>query len=257
MTLLLNGLSEDQQRELLAAGSLRSLKPRDVLGAQGEPAESIALVQVGHLKLGKLNADGAETLVRFIGPGDCYGAIALSPGKRFPVSAVAVEPSRVLVWPRLAIVGLAERIPQIRLNLHSFIRRARAGPAPGKVSLRGHHREHDSRRHRLGNPLERAHLPAPRDRFLLRRQDAPRRRVRRARRVFHRDRQDDRGVDRQRDARRAGLDPRTAATSWSTTSLRPTTSRSVRSCHGSSRWPRKSRECTARRRRTCAGSRRC
>ena len=33
MTLLLNGLSEDQQRELLAAGSPRSLKPRDVLGA--------------------------------------------------------------------------------------------------------------------------------------------------------------------------------------------------------------------------------
>ena len=67
MTLLLNGLSEDQQRELLAAGSPRSLKPRDVLGAQGEPAESIALVQVGHLKLGQVNADGAETLVRFIG----------------------------------------------------------------------------------------------------------------------------------------------------------------------------------------------
>ena len=67
MTLLLNGLSEDQQRELLAAGSPRSLKPRDVLGAQGEPAESIALVQIGHLKLGQVNADGAETLVRFIG----------------------------------------------------------------------------------------------------------------------------------------------------------------------------------------------
>jgi CRP-like cAMP-binding protein len=123
MTLLLNGLSEDQQRELLAAGSPRSLKPRDVLGAQGEPAESIALVQVGHLKLGQVNADGAETLLRFIGPGDCYGAIALSPGRRFPVSAVAIEPSRVLVWPRMAIVGLAERIPQIRLNLFEEVTR--------------------------------------------------------------------------------------------------------------------------------------
>ena len=126
MTLLLNGLSEDQQRKLLAAGSPRSLKPRDVLGAQGEPAESIALVQVGHLKLGKVNADGAETLVRFIGPGDCYAAIALSPGKLLPVSAVAVEPSRVLVWPRTAIAGLAERIPQIRLS-YRFGRARRSG----------------------------------------------------------------------------------------------------------------------------------
>jgi CRP-like cAMP-binding protein len=127
MTLLLNGLRKDQQRELLAAGSPRSLKPRDVLGAQGEPAESVALVQVGHLKLSQVNADGAETLVRFIGPGDCYGAIALSPGKRFPVSAVAVEPSRALVWPRVAIVGLAERIPQIRLNLFEEVTRRMSG----------------------------------------------------------------------------------------------------------------------------------
>jgi len=127
MTLLLGGLSEDQQRELLVAGSPRSLKPRDVLGAQGEPAESIALVQVGHLKLGQVNTDGVETLIRFIGPGDCYGAIALSPSARFPVSAVAVQPSRVLVWPRMSIVGLAERIPQIRLNLFAEVTRRMGG----------------------------------------------------------------------------------------------------------------------------------
>src|SRR6187402_3588013 len=100
MALLLKGLSADQQREVLAAGTPRSLKPRDVLGAQGEPADSIALVQVGHLKLGQVNADGVETLVCFIGPGDCYGAISLLPDKQFPVSAVAVENSRMLVWPR-------------------------------------------------------------------------------------------------------------------------------------------------------------
>jgi CRP/FNR family transcriptional regulator, nitrogen oxide reductase regulator len=127
MTLLLSSLSEDQRRELLAAGLPRALKPRDVLGAQGEPADSIALVQVGHLKLGQVNAEGVETLIRFIGPGDCYGAIALSPGKRFPVSAVAVEPSRVLVWPRAVIAGLAERIPQIRLNLFEEVTRRMTG----------------------------------------------------------------------------------------------------------------------------------
>jgi hypothetical protein len=41
MTLLLNGLSEDQQRELGEAGSPRSLKPRDVVGAQASgPSQS-------------------------------------------------------------------------------------------------------------------------------------------------------------------------------------------------------------------------
>jgi len=125
--LLLTGLSEDERRDLLAAGQPRQLKPKEVLGAQGEPADHVALVQVGHLKLGQVNAEGAETLIRFIGPGDCYGAIALSPGKRYPVSAVAVEASRVLVWPRATLAALAGRIPQIRINLFEEVTRRMSG----------------------------------------------------------------------------------------------------------------------------------
>jgi CRP-like cAMP-binding protein len=125
--ILLTGLSDDEQRELLAAGHPRALKSRDVLGAQGEAADIVALVQLGHLKLGQVNAEGAETLVRFIGPGDCYGAIALAPGKRFPVSATAVEPVRVLVWPRATIAALAERVPRIRANLFEEVTRRMSG----------------------------------------------------------------------------------------------------------------------------------
>ena len=125
--LLLTNLSDDEQRELLAAAQPRTLKPREVLGAQGEPAEAVALVQLGHLKLGQVNADGVETLIRFIGPGDCYGAIALAPGKRYPVSATAVELSRVLVWPRARLAPLAQQIPQIQANLFEEITRRMTG----------------------------------------------------------------------------------------------------------------------------------
>ena len=112
---------------MLAAAQPRLLKARDVLGAQGEPASEVSLIQVGHLKLGQVTANGVETLIRFIGPGDCYGAIALTAGKRYPVSAVAVEPSRVLVWPRAALAGLAARIPQIRVNLFEEVTRRMSG----------------------------------------------------------------------------------------------------------------------------------
>jgi CRP-like cAMP-binding protein len=125
--LLLSGLSEDQQRELLAAAQPRLLKPRETLGQQGEPAELFALVQIGHLKLTQLNAAGMETIVRFVGPGDGYGAIALMPDSRFPVSAIAVEPSRVLVWRRAVIVELAERWPQLKSNVFGEITRRMAG----------------------------------------------------------------------------------------------------------------------------------
>ena len=125
--LLLAGLTEDQQHEFLEAGQTRQLQPRETLGDQDEPADLFALVQVGHLKLGKVNASGVETLVRFIGPGDCYGAIALVPGSRFPVSATAVEASRVLVWTRAAIAAFAERWPRLKSNMFEEVTRRMAG----------------------------------------------------------------------------------------------------------------------------------
>jgi CRP-like cAMP-binding protein len=124
---LLTGLSDAEQSELLAAGQPRLLKPREALGSQGDPAESFALVQIGYLKLGKVNAAGAETLVRFIGPGDCYGAVALTAGSRYPVSATAAEPSRVLLWPRPVISRLAERLPRLKSNIFEEVTRRMSG----------------------------------------------------------------------------------------------------------------------------------
>lgn len=125
--LLLSGLSADEQRELLAAAHPRQLQPRDVLGHQGEPADLFALVQVGYLKLGKVSPGGVETLVRFVGPGDCYGAITLVTDSRFPVSATAVQASRVLVWDRQVITRFAERIPRLKSNMLEEITRRMSG----------------------------------------------------------------------------------------------------------------------------------
>lgn len=125
--LIFSGLSDEQQRDLVAAAQPRQLKPRDVLGQQGEPAELFALVQIGHMKLAQVNAAGAESLVRFIGPGDCYGAIALVPGRPYPLSAIAVEPTRVLAWPRAVITGFAERLPRLKSNVFEEITRRMAG----------------------------------------------------------------------------------------------------------------------------------
>jgi CRP/FNR family transcriptional regulator, nitrogen oxide reductase regulator len=125
--LLLAGLTDREQQELLAAGHVRQLQSRDILGHQGEPADLFALVQVGFLKLGKVSPAGVEMLVRFVGPGDCYGAIALVPDSCFPVSATAVQPSRVLVWTRPVITAFAERLPRLKSNIFEEITRRMSG----------------------------------------------------------------------------------------------------------------------------------
>ncbi len=124
---LFAGLTADEQRELVAAGQPRLLKAREVLGHQGEPADTFALIQLGHLKLAQLNAAGAETLVRFVGPGDCFGAIILVANSRYPLSAIAVEPSRALVWSRQTITSFADRIPRLKSNILEEITRRMTG----------------------------------------------------------------------------------------------------------------------------------
>lgn len=124
---ILKGLTPEAQHQFLAAGEPRQLQPREVLGEQGEPADLFALVQVGYLKLRQLTPAGVERLVRFIGPGDCYGAIVLTAGSHFPVSAVAVQPSRVLVWRRPVVVDFADRVPQLKSNIFDEVTRRMAG----------------------------------------------------------------------------------------------------------------------------------
>jgi CRP/FNR family transcriptional regulator, nitrogen oxide reductase regulator len=124
---LFSGLSADEQREILAAARPRQLKPREWLAEQGQPADIFALVQVGHLKLSQVSAAGAETLVRFVGPGDCFGAIALVPASRYPLSAIAVDACRALTWPRQVSGGLSHRIPQLKSNIFEEITRRMTG----------------------------------------------------------------------------------------------------------------------------------
>ena len=71
---LFDGLTDDEQRDVLEAARSVQLKPKEPIVEQGQPAEQFGLVQIGHLKLSQLTAAGAETLVRFVGPGDCVGA---------------------------------------------------------------------------------------------------------------------------------------------------------------------------------------
>jgi CRP-like cAMP-binding protein len=120
---LFAGLDAGAKRTILDAGVPRMLRPRDVLAAQGDPATHFSLVVVGHLKLSRVTPDGREIIARFIGPGDPFAGIVLLEQPVYPVSATAVEASRVLSWPQDAIVELADRFPQLRANIVQEIAR--------------------------------------------------------------------------------------------------------------------------------------
>jgi len=105
------------RRAALEQAVSRRLDRKQVLFHEGEPAAALYVVESGRLKLTQLAADGQEVLVRFVGPGDACAGVAVLEGSSYPVTAQAVEPSRLALWPREVLRELCERHPQIQTNI--------------------------------------------------------------------------------------------------------------------------------------------
>ncbi|HEX6898237.1 MAG TPA: Crp/Fnr family transcriptional regulator [Thermoanaerobaculia bacterium] len=132
-SVLFQGVTADGREALLKRAVSRRLDRKQVLFHEGEKAAVMFLLEAGRLKLTQLAADGQEVLVRFVGPGEICAGVAVLEGSTYPVTAQAVEPVRLLQWPREAVRELAERHPRIQTNilraitghLHDSMTRAR------------------------------------------------------------------------------------------------------------------------------------
>lgn len=118
-SILLEGLTDDEQRALLEKSRVRMVAAKEVIAAEGDVVEFTALIQLGHLKLTRAAPDGTEVIVRYMGPGDPFAAIAVLPNARFPITATAVTPLRLLIWSAADMRVLSDRLPRLKTNLMS------------------------------------------------------------------------------------------------------------------------------------------
>lgn len=112
--MILDELSPTERHAIVAAAKPRVLKTHDVLAEQGAPATTFYVVEVGHLKLSQISRDGREVIARFAGPGQAFGGIVVVGRPEYPISATAIEPTRVLGWHRDVLMPLVERYPRLR-----------------------------------------------------------------------------------------------------------------------------------------------
>ena len=107
--------------ELAATGAARDVARKERLFEQGEPAEHLWLVLRGRVKLSQVGAEGQEVVVRFFGPGEIFGGVALLPGATYPVAAEMVEAGRLLSWPHAVVSRLAVEEPRLALKTTATI----------------------------------------------------------------------------------------------------------------------------------------
>lgn len=93
----------------------RRFKRNGVVFHQGDPGDSLFIVESGRVKVVVLSPEGAEdAIIATIGPGMFFGELALLDGAARSASAIAVEPSETLVLDRESFDRLLDREPRFR-----------------------------------------------------------------------------------------------------------------------------------------------
>jgi CRP-like cAMP-binding protein len=70
----------------------------------------------GCLRISQSGSDGAQIVVRFIGPGEIFGAVSLFTDRRYPADADALTDAAEVSWSERALLDLMNRHPQVGVN---------------------------------------------------------------------------------------------------------------------------------------------
>jgi CRP-like cAMP-binding protein len=110
---LLASLTEDERRAVLSATRIRRFDRGEVVVHEGDPADSLHLIESGRLAVRVTTPNGERATLNIIGPGEYFGELSLLDGRQPTRSAsiVALEPAVTRSLPASAFRELRERHP--------------------------------------------------------------------------------------------------------------------------------------------------
>jgi CRP-like cAMP-binding protein len=113
-------LSDEIQQALAGAAVHRSVHRGQVIYLEGEPADSIYILETGWIKATRMTRDGREQTMLVLGPVELFGDIAALTATPYPATVLALEEVGIWVIPARAIVDLIQRHPAFAML---FVRR--------------------------------------------------------------------------------------------------------------------------------------
>jgi CRP/FNR family transcriptional regulator, cyclic AMP receptor protein len=109
-------LNAAELHELGTSMIRRQIVTGTVLFHQGDPGQTLFVVERGRVRLFALGEDGHERTVGLCGPRELFGELALIDDRPRSASAVALEPTIVYVLSRERFHAWVERSPQLALS---------------------------------------------------------------------------------------------------------------------------------------------
>ena len=116
-SLILSGLNEDELTELSKLAIERSFKPDEFVFWEDDAADYLYIVIEGRIKILKYSSLGKEFIIAFFGPGEIFGAVAVSEDKPYPASAQAVADTKILGIKKESFLSFLASHPQVALRV--------------------------------------------------------------------------------------------------------------------------------------------
>ena len=109
---ILQSLTDDQQRDVLRAAMRRRYRDGDTLFHQGDPGDTVHLLDRGHVALRIVNVRGVLLTVDILGPGSTFGEQTLvEPNAHRTASVVAIGGVETLTIDRDSFAEILRRHP--------------------------------------------------------------------------------------------------------------------------------------------------
>jgi CRP-like cAMP-binding protein len=118
---LFHGLPPLALAGVAASARVRRL-PKDLrIFSQGDDGVRAHAVIEGSVRIAQSGSDGAQVIIRFIGPGEMFGTVALFTDGRYPADAITLSETLEASWSEVELLELIHRHPQIAVNVIRII----------------------------------------------------------------------------------------------------------------------------------------
>jgi len=110
-----NELANEAQQALVTAAVHRHFSGGQVIYLEGEPADSMYILESGWVKATRMTRDGREQAMMFLRPVDVFGDIAVLTGVPYPGTVTALEDVAVWSIPAHTVLDLVQHQPGFAL----------------------------------------------------------------------------------------------------------------------------------------------
>lgn len=120
---LFANIDDEKLIPLLSDAASRHYERGQILFFQDEPADRFYFVLDGWVKIYRLSSEGEESIIHVFARGDSFAEAAIFEEGTFPVTAQAVEDTRVLSIPAQSFIERLKGDPSLCLNIMAAMSR--------------------------------------------------------------------------------------------------------------------------------------